>query len=100
MTFNGLSEGEAWLHRVQERCVPCPKAGREGLRETIEKPKSATDNTQHQSDCVQYLSIHSVRSGLTIELSHSRWQRAPACNRSAVTLNDARTESHSGCWLQ
>jgi hypothetical protein len=26
MTFKGLSEGEAWLHRVQERCVPCPKA--------------------------------------------------------------------------
>jgi hypothetical protein len=27
MTFNGLSEGEARLYRVQERCVPCPKAG-------------------------------------------------------------------------
>ena len=26
-TFNGLSEGEAWLHRVQECWDPCPKAG-------------------------------------------------------------------------
>ena len=30
MTFNGLSEGEAWLRRVQERCAPCPKAGQIG----------------------------------------------------------------------
>jgi hypothetical protein len=27
MTLNGSSEGEAWCHRVQERCAPCPKAG-------------------------------------------------------------------------
>ena len=26
-TLNGLSEGEAGCHRVQERCAPCPKAG-------------------------------------------------------------------------
>ena len=26
-TFNGLSEGEAWLRCVQERRAPCPKAG-------------------------------------------------------------------------
>jgi hypothetical protein len=26
-TFNGLSEGEACLHRVQECWDPCPKAG-------------------------------------------------------------------------
>ena len=26
-TFNGLSEGEAWLRCVQERRDPCPKAG-------------------------------------------------------------------------
>src|SRR5260370_32486788 len=32
MTFNGLSEGEAWLHRVQERCVPCPKAEMREIR--------------------------------------------------------------------
>ena len=35
MTFNGLSEGEAWLHRVQERCVPCPKAGREKVAHPV-----------------------------------------------------------------
>ncbi len=26
-TFNGLSEDEAGIHRVRERCAPCPKAG-------------------------------------------------------------------------
>ena len=35
MTFNGLSEGEAWLHRVQERCAPCPKAGREKVAHPV-----------------------------------------------------------------
>ena len=35
MTFNGLSEGEAWLRRVQERCVPCPKAGREKVAHPV-----------------------------------------------------------------
>ena len=35
MTFNGLSEGEARLRCVQERCVPCPKAGREKVAHPV-----------------------------------------------------------------
>jgi hypothetical protein len=34
-SFDGLSEGEARLHRVQERCVPCPKAGREKVAHPV-----------------------------------------------------------------
>jgi hypothetical protein len=26
---------EAWLHRVQERCAPCPKAGREKVAHPV-----------------------------------------------------------------
>jgi hypothetical protein len=37
---------------------------------------------------------------LTLELSHSRWRRARACNHSVWTVSRDQNEWHSGCCLQ
>jgi hypothetical protein len=45
MTFNALSEDEARLYRVQERCAPCPKAGREKVAHRFDERDLETEET-------------------------------------------------------